>query len=244
MAKSRKKKLASCSTKVEGKVKTKPKKKRTANSKKMAHQKGTAQTVAVPKTPTKAPSTSVALMLTKKGKKVTSSQTTPSTVSSKSTRDSKHTVTLMDGLALKSPMAKKRTKTEDVVEASLSDIIDYEDPNMILWLKKQGVVDALEHHSPDWEDYLELDYHEQLLLLVKVFKPVDMRYVLQGLLTDAGMNWRKLKLNKLRIMKVLAPKFAKVCVELFNAKMEFNTSTSVPADIVIGHDKGQKKSPS
>ena len=103
---------------------------------------------------------------------------------------------------------KKRTKTQDEDEASLSNMIDYNDPNTIPWLTKQGVVDALEHHFPDQEDYLKLDYDDQLLLLIKVFKSTDMRFILQGLLTDAGKDWRKLKLNKLRSMKLLAPQFA------------------------------------
>ena len=139
-------------------------------------------------------------------------------------------------------VGKKKSKAEDEDEASLSDTVDYQDPNTILWLKAEGVADALKYHYPDHEEYLELDYHEQILLLVKVFKPAEMRSVLQGLLTDAGKNWCKLKLQKkLRSMGVLAPEFAKVCVELFNAKTELEMSKSVPEDIVIDHDKSQKK---
>ena len=112
--------------------------------------------------------------------------TTPSTVSSKSTTQSKRAVTLMGGLALQLPSTPKRAKPEDVEEASLTDTVDYQDPNMIRWLTKKGVVDALQHRFPDREDYIKLDHHDQILLLVKTFKPVEIRMVLQGLLTDAG----------------------------------------------------------
>lgn len=196
------------------------------------------------KSPPKALPKAVARTPTKEGKKVASSQTTPSIVSSKSTTQSKRAVTLMSGLALKSPSTPKRTKNEDVEEASLSNTVDYEDPNTVLGLTKQGVVDTLGYHFPEREDYIKLEYYEQILLLVKAFKPADIRFVLQGLLTDEGKDWRKLKLNKLRRTNILAPEFAKVCVELFNAETELNTSTSVPEDIVIDHGKGQKKVPS
>ena len=68
--------------------------------------------------------------------------------------------------------------------------------------------------------------------------------MLQGLLTDAGKDWRKLKLNKLKNMRVLAPEFAKVCVDQFNATTELNSSTSVPEDVVFDHGKGQREVPS
>ena len=252
MAKSPKKIRVIGSAKAAGEATSKPKKKSMATATKKAHQKGTLKATAVAKTPTKPSPTkpsptkpspkAVAGTPTKKGKKLETAQTTPTTVSLKSTTDSKRAVTLMSGLALKSPSAQKKSKAEDEDEASLSDTVDYQDPNTILWLKAEGVADALEYHFPDHEEYLELDYHEQILLLVKVFKPAEMRSVLQGLLTDAGKNWRKLKLQKkLRSMSVLAPEFAKVCVELFNAKTELEMSKSVPEDIVIDHDKSQKK---
>ena len=79
---------------------------------------------------------------------------------------------------------------------------------------------------------------------MKTFKPLDIRMVLQGLLSDAGKDWRKLKMNKLRNMHVLAPGFARACVDLHNATTDLNSSTSVPDDIVFDHGKGQKKVPS
>ena len=68
--------------------------------------------------------------------------------------------------------------------------------------------------------------------------------VLQGLLSDAGKDWRKLKMSKLRNMHVLAPEFARVCVDLHNATTDLNSSTSLPDDIVVHHGKGRKKDPS
>ena len=89
-----------------------------------------------------------------------------------------------------------------------------------------------------------MDHHEQILLLVKTFKSAEIHLVLQGLLTDAGQDWRKLKVHKLRNMNILAAEFAKVCVELFNATTELNSTTPVPEDIVFDHDKGRDKIPS
>ena len=171
--------------------------------------------------------------------------TTPSTVSSKSTTQSKRAVKLMGGLALQSPSSSKRANGADVDEDdSLTDTVNYQDPNTILWLSKKGVDDALAYHFPDQDDYITLDHHDRVLLLVKTFKPVDIRMVLQGLLSDAGKDWRKLKMNKLRNMHVLAPEFARACVDLHNATTDLNSSTSVPDDIVFDHGKGQKKVPS
>ena len=76
---------------------------------------------------------------------------------------------------------------------------------------------------------------------MKTFKPVEIRMVLQGLLTDAGKDWRRLKLHKLRNMSILAAEFAKVCVELFNATTELNLATSVPGEILFDHDKGHRE---
>ena len=73
---------------------------------------------------------------------------------------------LMSGLSLQSLSTPKRTKLEDVEEDSLSDNVNYEDPNTILWLTKQGVVDAPEYHFPDKEDYIKLDHYKQILLLM------------------------------------------------------------------------------
>ena len=150
----------------------------------------------------------------------------------------------MGGLALQSPLTPKKAKPEDIDDASLIDTVDYTDPNTIRWLTKKGVVDALQHHFSDREDYIELDHHDQILLLVKMFKPFEIRVVLQGLLTDAGRDWRKLKLHKLRNMNILAAEFAKVCVELFNATTELNSTILVPEDIVFDHDKGREEIPS
>ena len=68
--------------------------------------------------------------------------------------------------------------------------------------------------------------------------------VLQGLLSDAGKDWRKLKMNKLRNMHVLAPEFARAFVDLHNATTDLNSLTSVPDGIVFDHGKGQNKVPS
>ena len=249
MAKSPKKNRGVGSAKAAGEAKSKPKKKRTTtDTKKSRHNgtsnKGTSKAVAVLKTPKKSSPKAVARTPTKKGKKLATTPTTPSTVSSKSTTDSKRAATLMSGLALTSPSAQKKSKAEDVDEASLTDTIDYQDPNTIPWLTEQGVDDALEYHFPDREKYFDLDYHEKVLLVMQEYKLAEMKSVLQGLLTDAGKNWRKLKLNRFRSMKVFAPKFAEVCVELFNAKTKLDVSTQVPGDITIDHGKGKKKSTS
>jgi len=45
-------------------------------------------------------------------------------------------------------------------------------------------------------------------------------------------------------MHVLAPEFARVCVDLHNATTDLNSSTSLPDDIVVHHGKGRKKDPS
>ena len=246
MGKSRKKPTLSGSVKAAGQVTSKPKKKRPAAVKKKTKRPGTVKAAAVPKSPATVRSkAAVRTSPTKNKKNVVSVPTTPSTVSSKSTTQSKRAVKLMGGLALQSPSSSKRAKGADVDEDdSLTDTVNYQDPNTILWLSKKGVDDALAYHFPDQADYITLDHHDRILLLVKTFKPLEIRMVLQGLLSDAGKDWRKLKMNKLRNMHVLAPEFARVCVDLHNATADLNSSTSVPDDIVVDHGKGRKKDPS
>ena len=78
----------------------------------------------------------------KKATKSAAVPTTPSTVSSRSTTESKRAVTLMSGLDLKSPSSKKN-KACSAEEASLVDSVDYEDPATIAWQTKEGIASAI-----------------------------------------------------------------------------------------------------
>ena len=78
----------------------------------------------------------------KKATKSAGVPTTPLTVSSRSTTESKRAVTLMSGLDLKSPLSKKN-KACDAEEASLVDSVDYENPATIAWQTKEGVASAI-----------------------------------------------------------------------------------------------------
>ena len=91
----------------------------------------------------------------KKATKSAAVLTTPSTVSSRSTTESKRAVTLMSGLDLKSPLQKKN-KACDREEASLVDSVDYEDPATIAWKTKGGVASAIRHHFLDYDERLKL----------------------------------------------------------------------------------------
>ena len=68
--------------------------------------------------------------------------TPPLTVSLRSTTELKHSMTVMNGLDLKSPLQKKN-KVCDREEASLVDSVDYEDPATIAWQTKGGVASAI-----------------------------------------------------------------------------------------------------
>ena len=129
---------------------------------------------------------------------------------------------------------------EDVAsKASLTDTVDFADAAMIGWTCKKGLQAALEHHFDNHEDFEGLDYHERIILLCNKFKPNDIRPALQGILQEAGTDWRTLKLQKLRSMKVLAPKFAKECVNIINAKAELlkSASDTVPQNVIIKTEK-------
>ena len=71
-------------------------------------------------------------------------------------------------------------------------------------------------------------YHK-IVLLCNYFKPNDIRLVYQGVYQEAGMNWQNLKLGKRKSMMMLAPDFAKACVDIVNAK----TVIKVPDRIAI-----------
>ena len=100
---------------------------------------------------------------------------------------------------------------------------------------------VIQHNYPHNVECLELPYHKKITQLLTQFKPADLHSVLQGLLAvDAGKNWRKLKLKKLKSIRALRPEFAKACVEFCNAKAELDTSSSVPVDITINSNNGEK----
>ena len=104
---------------------------------------------------------------------------------------------------------------------------------MISWQTIEGVSCAIEHHYPGKaEKLLELPYEDQITLVMQKYKPADLRSVLQGLLTESGKDWRKLKLNRLKSMRVLGPEFVKACVELCDAMAELHSS-SVPTNVVV-----------
>ena len=145
--------------------------------------------------------------------------------------ESMRAATLIDKLHLKLPTTRKK-KSCGADDASLVDSVNYKNPAMVAWQTKEGVASAIRHHFPDDEDCLNLPYEDQVTQLFKVFKLADLRSVLQGLLTDAGKDWRKLKLNKLKSMRVLGPEFVKACVELCNATAELH-SPLIPANVVV-----------
>ena len=177
-----------------------------------------------------------------KQRKSPSLQSTPSTVSSKSTTESKCAVSMMSTLALKTPPKKKKVKREQDVasNAIFSDTVDLDDAAMIDWTCKEGLEAAVEHHFDDHEDFEGLDHHDKVMLLCnKKFNPANIRPVLQGIMQDAGKDWRTLKLQKHRSMKRLASEFAKECVYIVNAKAELLESKSgtVPQNVIINEEK-------
>ena len=98
--------------------------------------------------------------------------------------------------------------------------IDFCDDSAIDWLSADGVRAALECHGEHQSELESIDLDEMILLLCSYFKPNDMRPVYQGICQDAGRNWRSLSLAKLKSMKTLAPKFAKACVDIVNARTD------------------------
>ena len=167
------------------------------------------------------------------------STSTPSTVGSKSTTSSKRAVSMMNGLALKTPPKKpKRKQHVAPTTDSLCDTIDFDNAAMIDWTSIEGVRAALAHHFPDDGDFVGLDFTDQVKLLCSKFTPSDIRPVLQGILVDAGNDWRSLKLAKLKSMKQLAPELANACVDIANAKSALSASARrVPRNIVVKQER-------
>ena len=97
---------------------------------------------------------------------------------------------------------------------------------------------ALKYHFHDCSLYYGLDYYEKALLLCNQFKPSEIRIVYQGIWTDAGNDWRSLKLGKLKSMRALAPELAKACVDIVNARADLATSARrVPRNIVVKQER-------
>ena len=139
------------------------------------------------------------------------------------------------------PKKKKKAKRKEdaASKVSLSDTVDLDDAAMIEWTCKKGLQAALEHHFDNHEDFFGLDYHDRVMILCNKFKPNDIRPALQGILQDTGKDWRTMKLQKLRSMKVLSPEFAKECVNNINAKAELlkSESDTVPQNVIIKKEK-------
>ena len=178
----------------------------------------------------------------RKQRKSPSLQLTPLTVTSKSTTESKRAVSMMSSLALKTPPKKKKKtkrKEDAVSKASLCDTIDFDDAAMIEWTCKNGLQAALEHHFDNHEDFEGLDYHDRIILLCNKFTPSDIKPAMQGILQESGKDWRTMKLQRLRSMKMLAPEFAKECVNIVNAKAELlkSGSDTVPQSVIIKKEK-------
>ena len=179
---------------------------------------------------------------TRKERKLPSLPSTPSTMTSKSTTESKRAASMMSSLALKTPPKKKRSPREQDVanKASLSDTVNLDDAAMIDWTSTMGIQAALEHHFDDHEDLEGLDFHARVILLCNKFNPADIRPVYQGIVQEAGKDWRTLKVQRHRSMKALAPEFAKECVNIVNAKAVLlkPESCTVPKNITIKKEKG------
>ena len=107
----------------------------------------------------------------RKQRKSPSLQSTPSTVTLKSTTKSKRCVSMMSSLALKTPPKKKKKKAKceerTASNASLSVTIIFDDAAMIEWTCKKGLQAALEHHFHNHEDFEGLGYHDRVILLCK-----------------------------------------------------------------------------
>ena len=111
---------------------------------------------------------------------------------------------------------------------------------MIEWTCKKGLQAALEHHFDNHEAFEGLDYHDRVILLCKKkIMPADIHPVLQGVLMDAGKDWRTLRVQRHRSMNALRAEFAKECVNIVSAKAELlkSESDTVPQNVIIKKDK-------
>ncbi len=146
---------------------------------------------------------------------------------------------MMSSLALKTPHKKVKREQDAASKVSLSDTVDLDDAAMIEWTCKKWLQAALEHHFDNHEDLFGLDYHDRVMILCNKFKPNDIRPALQGILQDTGKDWRTMKLQKLRSIKVLVPEFAKECVNIVHSKAELlkSESDTVPQNVIIKKEK-------
>ena len=163
-------------------------------------------------------------------------QSTPSTVMSNLTSSSKRAVSKMNSLMLKIPPEKIKRLQNAASTVSRHGTVDFKDASMIDWTSKKGLHTALEYHGEDKSDLENLDYHNKVLLLYNVFKPIDIRPIFQDIYQDAGKNWRSLKLQKHRTMKMLAPEFANACANILSARADL----TVPEQITIKKEKLQR----
>ncbi len=94
---------------------------------------------------------------------------TPSTVSSKSTSQSKYDVVMMDELALESPQPSKKNNKDDSTDESLCEAVDHVDSYMIELLTEKGLNSALQYNFSDPEDYADMNYYDKAIKLTSEF---------------------------------------------------------------------------
>ncbi len=119
-------------------------------------------------------------------------QSTPSTVTSNSTRSSKCTVSMMNGLTITSP-SKKTKSVQDATSAT-----NFNNTTMIDWLSKEGLCEALQYHREDQTELENMAFHANVVLLCGKFKPNDIRPTFQGIYQEAYKNWQSLKLRNIK----------------------------------------------
>ena len=139
----------------------------------------------------------------------------------------------MSNLAFNSPPKKSKNILNKQSTVDFSDALEFD------WLSMSDVDDALVHHGKALSKLNKFDYHAKIILLCSYFKPNDIRPVFQGTNQDARMNWRDLRLAKHKTMKTLSTKFAKACVDIYNARVDL----TVPGKIAIKQetrDQGSK----
>ena len=155
------------------------------------------------------------------------------------TPSSKRNLSRMNELTLVSPdkqkSSKKHRPKKSVAVASGKGKGDASPPPKSLpkftdidWESQEGILQALSKYNKK-DQYQDLNLREQIILLASNFTLTDIRPLLMKLVASAGKDFRNIDWDRLRTVKRIAPKCARLIITIVNAK----TNIAVPKKIVV-----------
>ena len=139
--------------------------------------------------------------------------------------------------SLQSPYERKLKKTRQksnvgrVADAKADDASSADmlpKVHKIDWESQRGILIALSKYNKN-EQYGDLTFSEQIILLANNFTPTDLRPLLSHTAQSAGHDYGSIDWDSYKSTRRIGPKLASLIVKIVNAKADL----SVPGKIIV-----------